>query len=909
MKTLINKLLVSLFVSILIFAIGCNEETKTDVIPQTVTGTQTGVATATGMSYSNGIDLVFDSNMLGFSIDTLPFDSAHDCTKCTSCGIVDVDGTKAYKIFNGNHSSAGAGMTITLDTPIKTDILSGITFTLKTSSNDTLNRIRVSRYDSTSMGNYINNPPSLSGFADKWKTVDIGIDTMKELADSDGYIKSFSFYVRNYDKTDIYISKISFEANFDSLCNPEIDPKKCTSEKETVQYIADAIKDNLQEIGVGATVEVTCTSYTPNTSKYEGNIEYLVDLIFSNTKYLTDTISQNIPIANKMWMAENNDLYYASQIIKTKDKKFDVGGVLSIDKIKIKAGERIKYIEYACITQDKNYMDEDIQWYDVHKVSISGNKIKKLFVNAFLDYGSSLVEGSKYRFVMRTVTENENYILNFDQEFTYRHYDSNICNAMLETLSYLQNAQIECGQTDKSVSLKNNIENEIKDGITVDVTCTGEGIHASNFTVVIKSATDTAFQYKGAAFVVEKFVARHDSSASSKNISLVSPIDGLKDIVLAQEYIVSHFTNPYTMVVNPNYEFYSPIEICTPPAITFKWKDTNKNPEEQYRLLIADNISFENAIEYRTGENSFDVYNLQPGKQYYWKICCGTEESVVSTFTIATGYTRFLKIDGVYNIRDLGGYVNADGKSVKYGLLYRSANMDGISKSGITELRDRLGVKTDVDYRGDQGKSSLGNSVNYIPIAIKWYHGIFTEEALPLIRDAIVLHANKENYPIDFHCAIGRDRTGTMSFIILGLLGMDEETLVREYHLSLYSQTGDYSPQTQKSLYEGNIMPFIAGLRKYGDEGDSLSACIEKFALAIGVTQEEINSIRNILLEDAPEQSYQNNGVKEQNHNIIFEDKQGCTSSMAKSQIMILIASVVILKKIIGQIKRNFGTS
>ena len=54
---------------------------------------------------------------------------------------------------------------------------------------------------------------------------------------------------------------------------------------------------------------------------------------------------------------------------------------------------------------------------------------------------------------------------------------------------------------------------------------------------------------------------------------------------------------------------------------------------------------------------------------------------------------------------------------------------------------------------------------------------------------SISAFADPNNYPMNFHCAVGRDRTGTTAFLILGLLGVDEETLIREYYSSFFSST------------------------------------------------------------------------------------------------------------------------
>lgn len=887
MKRLVTRILILLIVVLTIFAFGCNNTPKR---PGTVKGSVVAEASAEGLKYNNGVELTFDENMTGFSISSLPFNDNHDCVSCEDCGIVDYEGTKAFKIDNSHISSAASGVLVTLDYPIDAALFSEMTFTYRTSADSTKSEIRITRYDASTRGEYKNDAPEFSGAGDKWRTINVGISSMDSLADENGYIKAFGFHIRNYEKTDFYISNITFKINLDSLCEPKLDPQKCMYESGTAQYIADTIKDNLESAGIGAKVSVNCEEYTQNTAIYEGKIKYYVDLDFGDKKYFTDTITKVIPAASGMWLVDGDDAYGATQEIDSSWKKnFNNDGILSLGKSTITCDEDIKAVEYACFTSDKKYTHNDIEWLKAHEVKLNKNGIKKVFINAFLDYGSQLVEGQSYCLAVRTVTKNNNYILNINHEFTYQHYDKTICETLLNAMEMISTSYFEAAD---AKSLKEVLSQNADTKVAFDVTLSSEGLHSNNYTVKIKNTSDKAFSYDGKAFVARNVAAWHDSSSKDKQITLISPYDGQIDIVLAQEYIVSHFKNPFGTVINPDYENYSPAEICTPPGIKFQWTDKNSNPEEEYVLHISTDINFSNAITRNTSETSYEVYNLQPGVKYYWKVTCGTEESPVLTFTVDSGYTRFLKIEGVNNIRDMGGYVTANGKRVKYGLMYRSANIDGITKNGLAELRDRLGVRTDVDYRGDQGRTPLGSSASYIPVPISWYHGIFTEEALELIRESIALYADEANYPMVYHCAIGRDRTGTMSVLILGLLGVDEETLIREYHLSFYSQMGGYSPSEQIGLYENNIIPFLNGLRTYGDEDDTIQEAIEKFALKIGVTREEIESIRTLLLEDAPIRIDEDNTTGDDDN-----DETGCGSSSAIAQIMFLMASVVIIKK------------
>ena len=117
-----------------------------------------------------------------------------------------------------------------------------------------------------------------------------------------------------------------------------------------------------------------------------------------------------------------------------------------------------------------------------------------------------------------------------------------------------------------------------------------------------------------------------------------------------------------------------------------------------------------------------------------------------------------------------------------------------------------------------------------------------------VVKDTVSIFADEQNYPILFHCSMGRDRTGTTAFLILGLLGVDEDTLRHEYYASFFSQQGAFS-ETEFPLLIINMNRLVSGFDDFGDEDDTLQEKIHAYLLHIGVTEEEIQSIRNIWLE------------------------------------------------------------
>ena len=116
-------------------------------------------------------------------------------------------------------------------------------------------------------------------------------------------------------------------------------------------------------------------------------------------------------------------------------------------------------------------------------------------------------------------------------------------------------------------------------------------------------------------------------------------------------------------------------------------------------------------------------------------------------------------------------------------------------------------IKTEIDLRapteaGSHSESVIpGASLIYIPLGA--YGDAFSDSSVgkQAYRKLFSTLANENNYPIYYHCTGGADRTGTISFLLNALLGLDEETLIKDYEFTSFSvyhmrntKEGDYAP-------------------------------------------------------------------------------------------------------------------
>ncbi|MBR5941928.1 MAG: tyrosine-protein phosphatase, partial [Clostridia bacterium] len=222
---------------------------------------------------------------------------------------------------------------------------------------------------------------------------------------------------------------------------------------------------------------------------------------------------------------------------------------------------------------------------------------------------------------------------------------------------------------------------------------------------------------------------------------------------------------------------------------------------------------------------------------------------------------RTLWIEGVSNTRDLGGWKTADGKQrVKYGIAYRGAKFDDITPAGKQAILD-LGLKTDVDLRGhnegiDEPLASIG--VNHIfgsTYGCAMYNGTdstsierFGSNHVNGTINALRAYANPANYPAYFHCSYGRDRTGTLGLLLLGLLGVSKVDIQKDYEMTFLSEWGGggLSAVGHTDILNRTIS-WLANRYKCS----TLQENVEAYVLEAGLTAEEVAAIRANMLERA----------------------------------------------------------
>lgn len=274
------------------------------------------------------------------------------------------------------------------------------------------------------------------------------------------------------------------------------------------------------------------------------------------------------------------------------------------------------------------------------------------------------------------------------------------------------------------------------------------------------------------------------------------------------------------------------------------------------------------------------IVTNDPSRRYYYLMVFNDKYRVKVA-------TRNINIPGIQNFRDLGGYKSTDtGKPIRWGMIYRSAQIDSIPPCSRHELRN-MGVRTIIDLRSE---NELHNSPQMDNREFNIIHiPILTGNMEKILRDIrkgniktdtiyrLVERMNRElvtnyqkefkeifsvlldrkNYPAVIHCTSGKGRTGVVSALILAALGVNDDVIMKDYRLS-----NDYFniPKASRYAYKLPSDSQEAITTIYSAKEDFLNAAKEQIEAeygsvqgylkkGIGLSAEEIEQLRSILLE------------------------------------------------------------
>ena len=327
---------------------------------------------------------------------------------------------------------------------------------------------------------------------------------------------------------------------------------------------------------------------------------------------------------------------------------------------------------------------------------------------------------------------------------------------------------------------------------------------------------------------------------------------------------------------------------------TDTYKGDGKTPLEQPRTVIV-----------RVGDMSKSYENLEIGITTN-----DTLNGVSYSFSTLDLAPRTLRVmspvddTAVVNVRDFGGWplLGGNGARTRQGVIFRGGNLDSFA-GATSEQRAAsalAGLKSEIDMRpADEVGSGYPDTTN--PNAPKSYAAVGADYvSCPTTSSSIssgdsgrltnAVHrvfstlGTPGMLPSYVHCRIGRDRTGMIGLLLLGLMGVEEEVLYRDCLVGNFANIDDMKSRNDPKTF---LTYILAGTCRDGEYvyngkdsvyGVSVASRCRQYLEMCGVTTEEINNITMALSGETADEvlarvnAYETaNGVR----TIIYESYEG----------------------------------
>ncbi|MEO8603308.1 MAG: tyrosine-protein phosphatase [bacterium] len=239
---------------------------------------------------------------------------------------------------------------------------------------------------------------------------------------------------------------------------------------------------------------------------------------------------------------------------------------------------------------------------------------------------------------------------------------------------------------------------------------------------------------------------------------------------------------------------------------------------------------------------------------------------------------RTIELEGCHNFRDLGGYPTRGGQRMRWRQVFRSDALHHLTPADVARLRDELHLGTVIDLRTPgERDADAGDLLGQPPLQfhhISLFDGESRRSTPPswaTLADLYFMMADFARGPIGlvistladtdtpavYHCAAGKDRTGVISAILLGLLDVPDEVIVADYAATKenldaiierllategYKDMFKHLPPDTMHAEPETMLGFLARLReRYG--------AFDAYAREAGVSDEAIGRLRARLIE------------------------------------------------------------
>jgi protein-tyrosine phosphatase len=246
---------------------------------------------------------------------------------------------------------------------------------------------------------------------------------------------------------------------------------------------------------------------------------------------------------------------------------------------------------------------------------------------------------------------------------------------------------------------------------------------------------------------------------------------------------------------------------------------------------------------------------------------------------------RRLPLKGTYNVRDIGGYVTTDGRSVTWGRVLRGDAMHLVDDDGRVLLAE-YGLQTSVDLRNDTERAEspdrLNTGVRLVSIPLlarkvlpdgaakelkpfdsldEVFEFIVVDRAAEIVAVLREL-ASADALPALVHCTGGKDRTGVVIGVLLASLGVPDDVIAADFAATAQFLGEEFREiQIKKAVDAGGDRESFS--RMLGCDPHLILDALERirsthgdvatYLVDHGLDPEELERIRSLLLDAAPD--------------------------------------------------------
>lgn len=223
---------------------------------------------------------------------------------------------------------------------------------------------------------------------------------------------------------------------------------------------------------------------------------------------------------------------------------------------------------------------------------------------------------------------------------------------------------------------------------------------------------------------------------------------------------------------------------------------------------------------------------------------------------------RRLILEGVHNVRDLGGYFTDNNGITKWGVFLRSADLYEITQNDRDALY-QYGVRTIVNLKSSDETANpieMDKRFHHIQVPliddfpkmfsiIKEYGGSFYLTMIEAFQNNIkqiimTIAEHIDNGGTLFHCVSGKDRTGVITALILLINGVSELDVLADFALSAIYLRPDADKKNKP--YE-DILKYPQEIESVMQHLNNKYNGAENYLLTIGVPPADIKKIRSAL--------------------------------------------------------------